>query len=544
MRTFIQLLLCISIFCNISCKQKVDIIFTNANIYNSDSTKAFSKCFAVKNGKIILVGDSNQILKNYKCDSIINLQNKFVYPGFNDAHCHFVGYAGDMFKCQLYNTSSFEEVIERLLKYADTTSTEFIYGRGWNQNDWKEKNFPNNILLNKNFLNKIVFLKRIDGHAALINQALIEQAHDVLMPFMNTSYVEKKNGKLTGIIFDNAMDAVENMLPKIPRSSLIKNIIRAQQDCLALGITSLSDAGLSYDEIQLIDSLQKCNVLKLKINTMLMAKAENLKKFESHPINSTSLLKVQSLKVYCDGALGSRGACLKKPYQDDPTNYGKINMSKAEFDQICDWAIKHNFQVCAHAIGDSTVSFVLQSYKKFLQPNNNLRWRVEHVQVCSPIDIQVFNTYNIIASVQPTHATSDMYWAADRLGDERIKNAYCLGTLLKNNVSIALGTDFPVEYLQPLYTFYAAVSRKDSKQFPALGFQMKDALSRNQALFGITSWPAYAEFSENEKGKLEANHAADFIVCDFNLLKDAPINIRNSDINATYVNGKLQWCKK
>lgn len=544
MRTFIQLFFCITIFCNISCKQKVDVIFTNAYIYNSDSAKVFSKCFAVKNGKIILVGDSNQILNDYKCNTIINLQNKFVYPSFNDAHCHFVGYAGDMFKCQLYNTSSFEEVIERLLKYADTTSTEFIYGRGWNQNDWKEKNFPNNVLLNKNFSTKIVFLKRIDGHAALINQALIEQAHDVLMPFMNTSYLEKKNGKLTGIIFDNAMDAVENMLPKIPRSSLIKNIIRAQQDCLALGITSVSDAGLSYDEIQLIDSLQKCNVLKLKINAMLMAKAENLKKFESHPINNTLLLKVQSLKVYCDGALGSRGACLKNPYQDDPTNYGKINISKAEFDQICEWAIKHNFQVCAHAIGDSTVSFVLQSYKKFLQPNNNLRWRVEHVQVCSPNDIQVFNTYNIIASVQPTHATSDMYWAADRLGDERIKNAYLLGTLLKNNVSIALGTDFPVEYLQPLYTFYAAVSRKDSKQFPALGFQMKDALSRHQALLGITSWPAYAEFSENEKGKLEANHAADFVVCDFNLLKDAPINIRNSDLNATYVNGKLQWCKK
>jgi len=544
MRTFIQLFFCIAIFCNISCKQKVDVIFTNANIYNSDSTKAFSKCFAIKNGKIFLVGDSNQILNNYQCDTIINLQNKFVYPGFNDAHCHFVGYAGDMFKCQLYNTSSFEEVIERLLKYADTTSTEFIYGRGWNQNDWKEKNFPNNVLLNKNFSTKIVFLKRIDGHAALINQALIKQAKDVLMPFMNTSYVEKKNGKLTGIIFDNAMDAVENMLPKIPRSSLIKNIIRAQKDCLALGITSVSDAGLSYDEIQLIDSLQKCNVLKLKINAMLMAKAENLKKFESRPISNTSLLKVQSLKVYCDGALGSRGACLKNPYQDDPTNYGKINISKVEFDQICEWAIQHKFQVCAHAIGDSTVSFVLQSYKKFLQPNNNLRWRVEHVQVCSPNDIQIFNTYNIIASIQPTHATSDMYWAADRIGDERIKNAYLLGTLLKNNVSIALGTDFPVEYLQPLYTFYAAVSRKDSKQFPALGFQMKDALSRHQALLGITSWPAYAEFSENEKGKLEANHAADFVVSDLNLLKDVPINIRNSDINATYVNGKLQWCKK
>jgi predicted amidohydrolase YtcJ len=527
-----------------SCKEKADVILINAQVYNNDLSLAKSSGLAIKNGCIVSLDLTNNLLHSWKADTIIDLKNKFIYPAFNDAHCHFVGYAGDMFKCQLYNTSSFNEVIDRLKKYADTTRTNFIYGRGWNQNDWKVKTFPSNELLNQIFTDKIVFLKRIDGHAALINQTLIEKSKEALAPYLNTDYVEKKNGKLTGIIFDNAMEAVEALLPKIPKASLIKNILQAQNDCLSLGITSVSDAGLSYDEIALIDSLQKSHSLHIKINAMMMARVENMKKFEAKPISNTDLLRIQSLKVYCDGALGSRGACLKKAYNDDATNYGKINITKVELDKICAWAIKNNFQVCAHAIGDSTVSFVLNTYKKFLKPHNQLRWRIEHVQVCDTSDYKTFIDYNIIASVQPTHATSDMYWAVDRLGSDRIKQAYSYGTLAKNKITLALGTDFPVEYLQPLYTFYAAVSRKDAYEKPTNGFQMQDALTRQQAMNGCTYTPAYAEFAEQKKGKLMVGYAADFIVCDVNLLKDPLIKIRNSNILETYVDGKLQWRSK
>lgn len=544
MRAFIKLNIILACIACISCRKKVDAIFTHAQFPFSDTSAKQVNSFAIKDGVFIALGSEEDINRDYTATQTIDLQNEFVYPGFNDAHCHFVGYAGDMYKCQLYNTSSFDEVLQKLTQYNDSTQATSLYGRGWNQNDWNTKEFPNNEKLNQLFPNKIVFLKRIDGHAALINETLYLKAKQVLQPYLQSSYVEKKNGKFTGMIFDNAMEAVESILPKIPKKSLINNLLIAQNDCFKLGITSVSDAGLSYDEIALVDSLQKAGKLHIKINAMMMAKKENLQKFEQKPISNTPLLRIQSLKVYCDGALGSRGACLKKPYSDAPSKYGELNITATELDEICKWAIDHQFQVCAHAIGDSTVSFVLSSYKKFLQPSNNLRWRVEHVQVCSPQDIDTFVRYNIIASVQPTHATSDMSWAIDRLGKDRIGNAYCYGTLLKNHVYMALGTDFPVEYLQPTYTFYAAVSRQDANGLPKDGFQTKDALTRHEAMIGMTKDPAFAEFHEKRKGEIKVGYEADFVVSKTNFLTDPLLSIRNSTTHFTYVNGQLQATNK
>lgn len=540
MKTLAKILYIITFFSFASCKEKVDAIFIHAQLPFIKSNSQELNCFAIKNGKFVSVSNEESILKQFKSDQIINLQNRFVYPGFNDAHCHFVGYAGDMFKCQLYNSSSFEEVLKKLIAYNDSTKATFLYGRGWNQNDWKTKSFPSNERLNTLFPNKIVFLKRIDGHAALINEALFQKAKQVLEPYLKSSYVETKNGKFTGMIFDNAMEAVETILPKIPTTSLIKNLLIAQEDCFKLGITSVSDAGLSYEEIKLVDSLQKAGKLRIKINAMMMAKKENMQKYGANPIKNTPFLRVQSLKVYCDGALGSRGACLKKPYSDASDKFGDINIRESELDSICKWAFDHQFQVCAHAIGDSTVSFVINSYKKFLQPSNNKRWRIEHVQVCSPNDLEELSKFNIIASVQPTHATSDMYWAIDRLGSDRIGTAYSYGSMLKKNIHLALGTDFPVEYLQPSYTFYAAVARQDAKGFPKAGFQMNDALSRTEAMFGMTEGAAFAEFAENKKGKIITGFEADFIVSKTNYATDALIKIRNSQIDDTYLNGVLR----
>ena len=544
MRVFIKLNIILACIACISCRNKVDAIFTHAQFPFSDTSAKQVNSFAVKDGVFIALGSEEDITREYAATQTIDLQNEYVYPGFNDAHCHFVGYAGDMYKCQLYNTSSFDEVLQKLTQYNDSTQATSLYGRGWNQNDWNTKEFPNNEKLNQLFANKIVFLKRIDGHAALINETLYLKAKQALQPYLHSSYVEMKNGKFTGMIFDNAMEAVESILPKIPRKSLINNLLIAQNDCFKLGITSVSDAGLTYDEIALVDSLQKVGKLHIKINAMMMAKKENLQKFEQKPISNTPLLRVQSLKVYCDGALGSRGACLKKPYSDAPSKYGELNITANELDEICKWAIAHHFQVCAHAIGDSTVSFVLSSYKKFLKPSNNLRWRVEHVQVCSPQDIDTFVRYNIIASVQPTHATSDMPWAIDRLGKDRIGNAYSYGSLLRNHVSLALGTDFPVEYLQPSYTFYAAVSRQDANGLPKDGFQTKDALTRHEAMIGMTQDPAFAEFHEKRKGKIKVGYEADFVVSKTNFSTAPLLSIRNSTTHFTYLNGQLQATNK
>ena len=499
-------------------KKKVDSIFYNAKVYTVDSINSVAEAIVVLNGKIEYVGTTINALEKFDSDVKIDLKKQCIYPGLNDAHCHFVGYAGDLYKCQLTGTKSFEEVIRKVSDYDKLNQLNFIYGRGWDQNDWAVKKFPNNEQLNILFEKKSVFLKRIDGHAVIVNEHLLNIAKDVLKPFQNTSYIETKNGKMTGILYDNAMDAVEKLLPKISNAVMIDNILKVEKECFSLGLTSISDAGLNYDEIQLLDSLQKSGILKIRINAMVLSAQKNLDYFEKNKFENTANLRVASIKIYADGALGSRGACLKNPYTDDKKNYGKINVSFQRLDSIMNWAIKNKYQVCTHAIGDSTNSVALKMYSNKFLKNNNLRWRIEHAQVLDKKDIKYFNEYKIIASVQPTHATSDMYWAEERLGKDRIKGAYAYGTLDNEGVRMALGTDFPVEYLNPLYTFYAAVSRQDANGYPKNGFQSEDKLTRIKTMRGITIDGAYASFEEQKKGSIEPGKFADFIVTNFDLM--------------------------
>jgi len=523
----------------VSCKTKksVDTIFYNAHIYSVDSLNSEQEAFAIENGKIVFVGTTKSVLEKYDSKTKIDVKGKFIYPGFNDAHCHFVGYAGDMFKCQLFGTNSFEAILDSLKNYDKSNELGFIYGRGWDQNYWPQKQFPNNEILSKLFPSKPVFLKRIDGHAVLVNEFLLLQAKEVLQLFKGTSFIEIKNGKPTGILFDNAMEAVEKLLPKISKQTLIKNILKAQNEAFSIGLTSITEAGLNYDEILLIDSLQKAGLLKMNINGMVSAKKQNIDYFSKHPFKNSSKLRVASLKVYADGALGSRGACLKNPYSDDVLKHGRLNISIAEFDSVAQWAIKNNYQMCTHSIGDSTNATVLKVYAKYLQGKNNKRWRIEHAQVLDSIDIEIFFTNDIIASVQPTHATSDMYWAEERLGKRRLKTSYAYGTLDKQKVKLALGTDFPVEYFNPLYTFYAATSRKDKNGFPSDGFQIKDSLSRLATLRGMTIDAAYASFAERETGSIETGKMANFIITEFDLMHDNLTKIRNNKIYNTYIFG-------
>jgi len=535
----IKLILIVIFISACSSKKKVDFIYYNANIFAVDSSFSKHQAMAIHKGKIVFIGTTNDAVKYFESEHKIDVKQQFIYPGLHDAHCHFVGYAGDMYKCQLYGSKSFDEVLKKVREYDATNELTFIYGRGWDQNDWPIKQFPNNIKINKLFKNKAVILKRIDGHAILINEFLFKKASRVLEKYMNTSFIQKVNGKPTGILFDTAMDEVEKLLPKISRKTLIKNIIKAQKECFELGLTTVTDAGLNYDDILLIDSLQKANVLKLRMNIMVMATTENLSYFATHTFTNTNLLRVASLKVYADGALGSRGACLKQPYTDDSGNFGKLNIPISTLDSIADWAIKHKFQMNTHAIGDSTNSVILKLYASKLKAKNNLRWRVEHAQVVDKKDVHYFYDYNIIASVQPTHATSDMYWAKERLGSQRINNAYSYGNFIKQGVSIALGTDFPVEYLNPLYTFYAATSRQNAKGFPTEGFNIEDALTREQTLRGMTIDAAYAAFWEQNIGSLEVGKQADFIITNFNFMKDNLLKIRNSKIIETHVAGKI-----
>jgi len=519
-------------------KQKVSLIVHSAVIYTVDKDFSLQQAMAIDNGKIIAIGSNEDILKKYDAAEITNAVGKFIYPGFIDAHCHFTGYATDMWKCNVYGTPSFQAVVEAMKKYAVTAKTTWLYGRGWDQNDWEVKEFPDKKILDSLFPGRPVFIKRIDGHAALVNQKALDIAGITTATTIKGGLVEIKNGKLTGILFDNAMDMVENYIPQIPDSLALQYFQQAQDSCFQYGITGVHDCGISEHTIELVDAAQKRGDLTMKIFALLSDSAQYYEHWIKKGPYKTEALHVGGFKLYADGALGSRGACLLDPYADKPGWSGFLLSGQDHFRKIATQLVNTDFQLCTHAIGDSGNRVILNIYAEVLKGHNDKRWRIEHAQVVNESDLDLFSRYNIIPSVQPTHATSDMYWATDRLGPERIKTAYAYKQLLHQNGWMPLGTDFPVEDINPFKTFYAAVVRMDDKGFPAGGFQKENALSRKEALYGMTIWAAKAAFEEKEKGSLEPGKAADFFILDRDILTCEAMQALKARVTATFVNGQ------
>ena len=518
-------------------KQKADLIICNAIVYTIDSTFATAESFAVKDGKILAVGKQEDIFSAYEGEKL-DLQGKAVYPGLIDAHCHFLGYGKGLTQADLIDTKSFDEVIQRVVEYSKIKKGEWIIGRGWDQNDWTAKEFPTKAKLDSLFPSTPVFLKRVDGHAALVNSEALKRAGINEKTKLNGGLIEVKNNKPTGILVDNAVDLVANVIPPANKEEIQSALLAAQANCFAAGLTTVDDAGLEKQVVDIIDEMQKKGELKMRIYAMLTDNRENLNYYLEHGKYKSDRLNICSFKFYADGALGSRGACLLHPYSDKPKEQGFLLNKPEYFIEKSKQLFEKGFQMNTHCIGDSSDRFILDTYGAVLKEKNNKRWRIEHAQVVDKADIHKFHQYSIIPSVQSTHATSDMYWAKDRLGEERIRNAYVYKDLLEQAGTIALGTDFPVENINPLYTFYAAVARKDLKGFPEQGFQPENALTREEALKGMTIWAAYSNFEEKEKGSLEAGKWADFIITDKDIMKVDINEVPNVKILATYLNGE------
>jgi predicted amidohydrolase YtcJ len=352
------------------------------------------------------------------------------------------------------------------------------------------------------------------------------------------------NGKLTGILVDNAVDLVSSKIPAQTKEQFEEALKDAEANCFAVGLTTVDDCGLSAAAVEGIKGLQASGKLKMRVYAMLSDDPNNFNWLLKNGIIKTERLNVRSIKVYADGALGSRGACLLQPYHDKPGWSGFLLSSQAHFDSVANFIYKQGWQMCTHAIGDSGNRTILNIYAKYLKGKNDLRWRIEHAQVVNPDDFKFFGQYSIIPSVQPTHATSDMYWAAERLGPDRVKGAYAYLQLLKENGWIPLGTDFPVEDISPIKTFYAAVVRKDAKGWPATGFQRENALTREEALRGMTIWAAHANFEEKEKGSLEKGKLADFVILDNDLMKMNSDTLLNITVINTFLGGERVYEKK
>jgi len=521
-----------------------DVIIYNARIYTVDSSFSIQQSMAFKGGKILETGSDQAILSQYKADKILDLNGAAVYPGFIDAHSHFIGFGeGLVSRADLVGTASFDEVLARQQAFEKSYPADWVIGRGWDQNDWAEKEFPTKEKLDEIWPDKPVYLTRIDGHAALVNSKTLELAGITAKTKVDGGEIVLKDGQPSGVLVDNAMELASKLIPDLQQDLKKKAIMEAEQKCFAKGLTTVCDAGLEYDEVQLLDQMQKSGELKMRVYAMLTPTQENLQKMIPQGPYKTDRLNVRSIKLYADGALGSRGACLIHDYSDKPHWRGMMLSSQAYYDSLCTIAYKYGYQVNTHAIGDSGSRVILHTYAHYLKPNNDRRWRIEHAQVVDPSDFKLFGEYHIIPSVQPTHATSDMYWADERLGAKRLKSAYAYHQLLEENGWLPLGTDFPIEKIDPLLTFYAAVVRKDVKHYPEDGFQIENALSREEALIGITIWAAKGGFEEWEKGSLEPGKFADFIVLSQDIMQVDGAKIPETKIRMTFVNGELVFVK-
>ena len=517
-------------------KQEVDALVYNANIYTVDSTFSKAEAFAVLDGKFVFIGSTEEVQKGYIGKSSIDAKGKTIVPGLIDAHCHFLGLGMNQQVVNLVATKSSQEVVERVKAFHLEKPSEFILGRGWDQNDWEVKEFPTKKLLDSVFPNTPVALERIDGHAYWVNQRALDMAGitaDIKVP---GGEVVLEDDEVTGILVDGPMALIDKVIPKVTTATTIQALKDAERICLDYGLTTVNDAGLGKEAIELIDSLQQHNELSIKVYAMVSNTPDNLDYFLSKGIIKTPKLSVRSVKVYGDGALGSRGAALRDPYSDKPGHFGAMITPSSELEALAKRIAASDYQMNTHAIGDSANISVLRAYKKALAGKKDRRWKVEHAQIISAPDFDYF-AEGIIPSVQPTHATSDMYWAGDRLGHDREQGAYAYKTLLNKAGLVALGTDFPVEQVSPFLTFYAAVARKDLENYPEGGYQIKDALTREETLKGMTIWAAYSNFEENEKGSIEVGKSADFVILDKDIMMVEEKEIPTISAEEVFIDG-------
>jgi predicted amidohydrolase YtcJ len=536
-------LLCFSVLvvCLASCgnRQQVDLVVHHGIVNSLDSVNSLTEAFAVNDGKIIAMGKNDDILLKYKGADVVNAKGYPVYPGFIDAHAHFLGYGRSLFEVNLYDSKNWDEVIDRVKKFVKTHPDElWIRGRGWDQNKFPNIAYPDNNLLSTTFPGKAILLERVDGHAAIASITALELAKLTPSTSIAGGELEVKDGKLTGLLIDNAVEMVTVVIPRPKKADYEKWLLEAQKNCFIAGLTTVTDCGLMYYEIEMMDTLHHNGKLKMRVYAMLTDSASNLSRYLSKPPYKTERLFVKGVKAYADGALGSRGACMLQPYADKPGWSGFLLNPISHYDSLAAMLVNTDFQMCTHAIGDSGNRMALRIYNKYLKGKNDKRWRIEHAQVVDEADFQLFGSASVIPSVQPTHATSDMYWAADRIGPARMKGAYAYRQLLAQNGWIALGTDFPVEDISPIKTFYAAVVRKDAAGAPSGGFQINNSLSREQALRGMTIWAAKANCMERETGSLEIGKKADFIILNKDLLHAPDAELMDTRVFTTFVNGE------
>lgn len=552
--------------------QQVDALFVNGKVYTMDSQNTIAEAIATRGERIVAVGSSTALGRKFSPKQTIDLNGRTVLPGFIDAHAHLMSLGVARMTVDLVGAESENEAAERVRgRVGKIEPGQWVRGRGWDQNRWPSKHFPTASDLDRAAPNNPVYLTRVDGHAAWVNRRALVIAN------ISQSTPDPDGGRIirdaaghpTGVLIDEAMDLVARHLPPISRQESEEALQLAIEECLRYGLTGVHDMGVDTSEIDLYKSKIEDGRLSIRLYAAIGGPGATWDHFlKTGPLLNYGdhRLTVRTLKMYIDGALGSRGAALVEPYSDEPGNRGLTVISEAGLKSIVDTALAHGFQVCTHAIGDRGNNIVLNVYEEALkgQPVKNHRLRIEHVQVLLPSDVPRFHQLGVIPSMQPTHCTSDMYWAEARLGPERVRGAYAWRSLLDSGVWIAGGSDFPVENPNPLYGIYAAVTRQDPEGRPKnaddvqeswqlstqgivdpsafeSGWYASQKMSREEAVRSFTLWAAHAAFQEHLVGSLEVGKLADFVILSQDIMTVPAHELLRTVVEKTYVGSKLVY---
>jgi predicted amidohydrolase YtcJ len=525
-----------------------DLIVTNARIYTVDDGHPFVSALAVRDGKVAFVGSVREAsLLRGPNTHVIDAAGRTVIPGMVDAHAHLFGLGEFLRSIDLTDTRSFDEIVSRVgARVKEATAGRWVIGRGWDQNKWGNTRFPTHEALSAVSPNNPVVLERIDGHALLANASAMRAA-GVTAATKDPAggRIEREaNGAPTGVFVDNAMEIIDRVIPPMSHDEMTSTALAAVKESNRWGLTGLHDPGEPRAVLDVFEELAKAGTFTLRVYAMISDDSAAIEHyFQRGPQNALydSHLWIRAIKLYADGALGSRGAALLDPYTDDPKNSGLLKSTPEHLRDVSTRALQHGFQVATHAIGDRGNRIALDAYEAALKavPTVDHRFRIEHVQVLDHADIPRFAQLGVIPSMQAVHQTSDMYWAANRLGYARTFGAYAWRSLLNTGVIIPNGSDFPVERVNPLFSFHAAVSRQDDNNWPPGGWFPEQKMTREEALKAMTVWPAYAAFQEQTMGSLTVGKLADFVILDRDIMTIPDSEILGTNVLATYIGGRV-----
>ena len=540
------LLLCAAACSSSSTAGNPDLIVTAQHIYTADSTHPTVEAFAVRDGRFVFVGGRDSALAmRGPATRVLDLGEGVVLPGLADAHAHLVDLGFSLQSVDLRGVDSYDEVVRRVAERAKAVPADrWISGYGWDQNRWPGKRFPTSAALDSAVPDHPVLLDRIDGHAVLANRAAMDAAGiSAKVRDPDGGRIERlPGGAPSGVFVDNAMALVRRAVPAPTGDEIRSALIAAAHDVNRWGLVSIQDMGEPASNIEQIEALARDGKLPVRTYVMVADDSADLAHYFARGPQSALYgghVWIRGIKLYADGALGSRGAALLAPYADDPGNRGLLVSSEQHLEQRTEDALRHGFQVSTHAIGDRGNRNALDAYEAALTavPTSDARLRVEHAQVLSPADIPRFAKLGVIPSMQASHQTSDMRWAEDRLGPERVKGAYAWRSLLETGVIVPNGTDFPVEQVNPFITFQSAVTRQDSTGYPAGGWYPDQRMTRDEALKSMTIWPAHAAFQDSVMGSITTGKYADFTVLSQDIMTVPAEQIIRTDVVATYLGG-------